>query len=465
MERVGILIVAYGSREVAMVDAFSRSNSYGVEFYIVDRQRNPFNEKMAEGHIVVPDLNVDAIAKFARRHRSKIDFGIVGPEAPIISGLRDRVEGETDIPIIGPTQRYALEVSKVRQRLLLQEVAPEVNPRFRVFNPQDYREKGRGELIRGLKAWIETLGGVGGCVIKPDRPGFGKGVGVGGEHFFTTEQAIGHFLSLYMDGRERVIVEEKIEGEESSFQAWCDGKRLSVLPETRDYKRAFDGDKGPNTGGMGSYKDTEDLLPFMVQEDREEEIRIVNRIFKELRSGESNPELRGMPFYVAVAHTGKGPKFFEINSRPGDPEIQCLLPVLCDDFVDICFRMIDGRLSSIKHESQAAVVTYVVPDVYPGKDRRVREVDLSEAYGLRKRYGDQIKVYPASMGLRDGKTYALTSRTVCIVGIADDLQTAREISLEGVKAVKGEALRYRKDIASRGHIKRSVEHMKRLRGR
>ncbi|NIO37603.1 phosphoribosylamine--glycine ligase, partial [Candidatus Bathyarchaeota archaeon] len=119
------------------------------------------------------------------------------------------------------------------------------------------------------------------------------------------------------------------------------------LPETRDYKRAFDGDKGPNTGGMGSYKDTESMLPFMTLEDREKEIEIMNEIFKELKGKGSNPELRGIPFYDAFIHTNTGPKILENNSRPGDPEIQNLLPILKDDFVDVCFKILDGRLRRV----------------------------------------------------------------------------------------------------------------------
>ncbi len=465
MGRVGVLVVAYGSREAAMVDAFSRSTEYSPEFYIVDRQRNPFNLKTAREHIVVPNLNVEAIVEFAKKHQHSIDFGIVGSENPIINGVRDVIERETSIPVIGPTQRFALEASKVRQRLLLQEVAPEVNPKFRVFSPSDYQDKSRDRIIGDIQEWIEALGGTDRCVIKPDRPGFGKGVGVGGEHFLTIEQALDHFFSIYGDGHERVIVEERIEGEESSLQVWCDGKRLIILPETRDYKRAFDGDSGPNTGGMGSYKDSGELLPFMTQQDRDREVVIVERLFKKLSGRWGNPELRGMPFYVAIAHTEKGPKVFEINSRPGDPEVQCLLPILSEDFVEICLRMIDGNLSSAAHHSQATVATYVVPDVYPGKDDRVREVDLSRAYGLAAKHGDRMRVYPASMEERNGRTYALTSRTLCVVGIANDLVEARAISMEGVKAIRGEALRHRTDIASSEHIAKSVEHMRRLRER
>jgi len=467
MEKIGILIVSYGSREAAMVDAFSRSENYAVEIYVADKQRNPFNVEKAKRHVVIPDLNIEEICKFAKKYEDRIDFGIVGPEKPIIDGLRDVVEKETRIPMICPTKRYAIEGSKVAQRYLFRKVAPEVNPKFKIFDPKDYSSL--EEVRKKVYAWLDELDNR--VAVKPDSPAAGKGVGVWGDHFNTREQIFDHFLANYEHGP--VIIEEKIEGEESSFQAFCDGKHVIPLPETRDYKRAFDGDKGPNTGGMGSYKDVDDLLPFMTKADREKEIEIMEKIFKELRGKGSNPELRGIPFYGAFIHTGRGPKILENNSRPGDPEIQNLLPIMKDDFVDVCFKIIDGNLTRVEFKEKATVVTYKAPPNYGGyidafpervdKGDIDKPVDLSEAHRLSKKYGGNIRIYPASMELKEGKTYALKSRAVCVVGVADDIQKARELSLEGIKAIKGGALWHRNDIASKEHIERSVRHMEKLR--
>jgi len=269
-------------------------------------------------------------------------------------------------------------------------------------------------------------------------------------------------------------VEEKIEGEESSFQAFCDGKHLVPLPETRDYKRAFDGDKGPNTGGMGSYKDARDWLPFITPIDREKEIEIMERIFRKLRGRGSNPDLRGMPFYDAFIHTGRGPMILENNSRPGDPEIMNLLPIMKDDLVDVCFKILDGNLKRVEFEDDAVVVTYKAPpnyggymDVFPhlvNSGEVGKPVDLRGAHKLGEKYGAKIRVYPGSMELRNGETYALKSRAVGVVGIGDTIQSAREISLEGIGTIKGGSLWYRRDIASKEHIQKSIDHMKRLRG-
>src|SRR5512135_1524719 len=102
MEKIGVLVVSYGAREAAMVDALSRSKNYKVELYIADKQRNPFNVEKAAKHVVIPDLNVEAICKFAQANKSKIDFVIVGPEKPIIEGARDQIEKTTGIPVICP---------------------------------------------------------------------------------------------------------------------------------------------------------------------------------------------------------------------------------------------------------------------------------------------------------------------------------------------------------------------------
>ena len=468
MEKVGILVVSYGARAVAMVDAFKRSTNYDVELYIADKQRNPFNVKRAVKHVVIPDLNLEKICEFAEANKNKINFVIVGPEKPIINGVRDLVEKRTSIPVICPTKEYAIEASKVAQRLLFQEIVPEANPRFKIFSPEDY--KSREQVKKTVYMWLDELENK--AVVKPDKPAAGKGVGVWGDHFTTREQLFEHFLANFQHGP--VIIEEKVEGEESSFQAFGDGKHLVPLPETRDYKRAFDGDRGPNTGGMGSYKDTGDVLPFMSDADRAKEIEIVREIFERLKAADKTA-LRGIPFYLAFIHTGKGPKILENNSRAGDPEIQNILPILKDDFVDLCFKILEGNLTRVEFEKAATVLTYKVPPNYGGyssifpdlvkKEEIDMPVNLTKAYELAEKYHERIHVYPASMELRNSETYALKSRAVCVVGVGESIEAARQFSLEGMKAIKGGALWHRTDIASKQHIEKSVKHMQELRRR
>jgi phosphoribosylamine--glycine ligase len=467
MEKVGILVVSYGSREAAMVDAFARSTDYKVELYVADKQRNPFNIRRATKHVVIPDLSIEEICKFAETNRDRIDFGIVGPEKPIIDGIRDMIEERTEIPIICPKKEQAIEGSKVRQRLSFQQITPEVNPRFRIFNPKEYPSV--AAVKKAVNGWLDELENM--AVVKPDKPTAGKGVGVWGDHFTDSEQLFEHFLSNYQYGT--VIIEEKIEGEESSFQAFSDGKHLAPLPDTRDYKRAFDDDKGPNTGGMGSYKNVGSVLPFLTINDRAKELEIAQKIFDKWRKdAQDDTALRGMPLYTAFMH-GKKTKILENNNRPGDPEIMNILPVLRHDFIDVCFSILEGNLTHVDVENQATVATYKVPPGYGGYAEAFPElantaemggaVDLTEAYALTAKFGDRIRIYPAAMEQRGSQAFALKSRTVCVVGIDSSIEEARRISLEGIQAIKGGGLWHRNDIASPQHIEKSAKTIEDLR--
>jgi phosphoribosylamine--glycine ligase len=249
-----------------------------------------------------------------------------------------------------------------------------------------------------------------------------------------------------------VLIEEKVPGEESSCMGFCDGKHFIPLPDTRDYKRAFDDDRGPNTGGMGSYKDVADYLPFLTVADREAELMLARKVFNGWKKKiPDDTALRGVPLYLAFMHTGKGIKILEINSRPGDPEIMNLLPIIADDFVDVCLRMVDGDLKGVSMEKSATVLTYKVPadyggyaNTYPDKVDKVvvnTPVDLIKAEALTEKFGDKIRIYPGSMEVRDdGKNYPLKSRAIGILGIGESIEEARQISQEGHKAITGGGL-------------------------
>jgi phosphoribosylamine--glycine ligase len=271
-----------------------------------------------------------------------------------------------------------------------------------------------------------------------------------------------------------VIIEEKVPGEESSCMGFCDGKHFVPLPDTRDYKRAFDDDRGPNTGGMGSYKDAKDYLPFLTAADRKAELALASKVFNGWKKKiPDDTALRGVPLYLAFMHTGKGIKILEINSRPGDPEIMNLLPIIKDDFVDVCLKMAEGKLDGVAMEKSATVLTYKVPpdyggftEAFPGKIDKAQiggPVDLSKAEALTKKFGDKIRIYPGSMEVRDGKNYALKSRAIGILGIGDSIEEARTISQAGAKAITGGGLWNRTDVASKAHIAKSVKRMEQLR--
>ncbi|MCL2134917.1 MAG: hypothetical protein FWH37_05105 [Candidatus Bathyarchaeota archaeon] len=470
METVGVLIVSYGARETAMVDVLVRSRKYKVELYIADKQYNPFNVQYATKHVVIPNLDIQVINKFAQTYKNKLDFVIVGSEKPIIDGLRDLIETETGIPVVCPKKAYAIEESKVKQRLLFQEIAPEANPRFKIFDPENYDDK--NQVKTDVYKWLDELDNQ--AVVKPDKPSAGKGVGVWGDHFVNREELFEHFMSNFQYSA--VIIEEKVEGEESSCMAFCDGKHFIPLPDTRDYKRAFDDDKGPNTGGMGSYKDVDDKLPFLTTIERENEVTLANKVFNGWSEQIGDKmALRGVPLYLAFMHTGKGIKILEINSRPGDPESINVFPIIKDDFVDVCYKMIEGNLLNVELNKAATVLTYKVPPYYGGYmdfyiDKVVKSdidtaVDFTEAYKLTEKYGDAIRIYPGSMELRNGRNYALKSRAVGVLAIGESIEEARKISQEGAKAISGGGLWNRTDIAAHHHITKSIRHMEELRNK
>jgi phosphoribosylamine--glycine ligase len=457
---VGILGISYGSRFACMADSLSRSDQ-DVKLFIADRQANPFNMKKVEEtggkHVVIPDLNVGDITKFAKKHENEIEFGILGPEAPGMNGIRNIIEKETKIKMICPTVEYFIERSKVEQRRLIEEIIPSANPRFRVFNPNDYGSE--SGVKNDVYRWLDEIGDE--VAVKPDAPATGKGVGVWGDHFTSRESLFEDYFSPNFE-KGAVIVEEKLEGEEFSLQFVSDGEHLVPTPAVRDYKRAFDWDLGSNTGGMGSYKERGDLLPFMRKADWREALEIGEKIHGKLKGTKRNPGVRGI-LYMAYMTTKDGVKVLEINSRWGDPEAMNILPILKNDFVDVCFEILDSKLKKLDFEDKATVVTYAVPLEYGGyaSYSGQKKVDLSRAEKLKEKYGGNLRIYPGSMEVRNGENYALGSRTVAVVGIADTLEKAREISMEGIRKIDG-PLRHREDIALSEYINRSKKHMKKI---
>ena len=458
---VGILGISYGSRFACIAETLARSETK-VKLFIADRQRNPFNVRLCQQtggeHVVIPGLEVPKIVEFAKKHENEIDFGILGPEGPGIEGVRDAVESQTRIKMICPTQRYFIERSKVEQRELIDRAFPQANPRFKIFDPSHLQSEREAE--EEFHQWLDEIGEQ--VAIKPDAPATGKGVGVWGDHFNSREEAFREFFLPNLK-KGKVIVEEKIEGEEFSLQFLTDGRNLIPTPAVRDYKRAFDWDLGPNTGGMGSYKDKGELLPFMTRQDWERAIEIGESVHQALKGKESNPEIRGV-MYVGYIIGRDGVKILEINSRWGDPEVMNVLPLLRQDFVEVCFRWLEGRLPRLDFEELASVVVYATPLTYGGYATYTgpAKVELGEAEKLRERFGDRLRIYPGSMELREDGCYTLRSRTVACVGIGENLQEAREIAYSAIRKIDG-PLRHREDIALPEYIQRSIERLRKLR--
>ncbi|MDE1854581.1 MAG: hypothetical protein KGI38_12665 [Thaumarchaeota archaeon] len=457
MDRVGILVVSKCLSSPPIVDAFSRSQKHRCDFYVVEKQANPFNLARAKVHAIVPDLNLRDIARFAKRHSTSIDFGFADTEDFVVQGGRDVLEEEAGVKVVSVTKEYALEGSKAGQRLLFERICPAFNPRFKVFDPAEY-----GDVERAVSDFRRWAGEVRSVVIKPDAPARGAGVGVGGNDFRTEDEMTSFFRGVYSKGK--VLVEEKVEGEESSFQAFSDGKHFVPAPMTRDYKRAFDEDKGRLTGGMGSFRDDRSYLPFVGSSEWEAVVRAEDSAFRKWKGKGSKPGLRGIVLYDALMHTGKGFKVLERNSRGGNTEFVNLLTTLEDDFVDVCFRILDGSLKGMRFRREASVVTCAVPLAYGTGDKNPggQEIDIAKANRLVKEHPDEYRVYPMDLRLDGGRTMSGTSRSVAAVGLGEAVGQARERSLEVVKSIVG-PVRWREDIASRKDLDKRATHLNSLR--
>jgi phosphoribosylamine--glycine ligase len=350
------------------------------------------------------------------------------------------------IPAMGPTKSLArLETSKSFTRNLVSKYNIPGNPQFKVFTSMD-----------GVDKFLNSLDGI---VLKPDGLTGGKGVLVQGDHFSTEAEAL-KLCSQILKDSSSVIVEEKFDGEEFSLQCLCDGKTVVGTPLVQDHKRRFDGDRGPNTGGMGSYSLPDHSMPFLKPSDIEEGLEITRQVAAALLKETGSP-YKGVMYGGFIA-TKNGAKLLEYNARFGDPEAMNILPLLRTDFVDICKHIIDGTLDQLKieFEQKATVCKYVVPKGY-GLPSDHPDAASSKA---KIEVGDvgKARLYYSSVDMREDGLYLSSSRAIGIVGIADTLDAARKIAEEGVKAVKG-PIAYREDIGTDALIQKRIEHMRKIR--
>jgi len=457
MERVGILIVSKCLSASALIETFARSTNYLPEFFIAERQLTPQSARKNTVHQVIPELGVREVAEFARKYRSRISFGMTDTEDFVIGGGRDIVEKESGVPMLCVDREHAVERSKADQRLLFDDLFRGANPRFAVFDPRKY--KSERAAIASFKRFASEIKEP---VIKPDAPARGAGVGVWGNDFVTENEMLAFFRNVYSKGR--VVVEERVTGEESSFQAFSDGRHFIVAPQTRDYKRALDGDQGRLTGGMGSYRDAKLHLPFLRPSEWDSVVSAEERAFARWRGRGSNPGLRGFVLYDALMHTGSGFKILERNSRGGNTEQISVLTTIEDDFVDVCLRMVEGSLKSIRFAKNASVVTCAVPREYgtsQSASSRPERIDITAAQALQTETLG-LGIFPMDVRLEGGLTWTGGSRSIAVAGTAQTLEGARMISAMGVGAIKG-PLRSRSDIGSPESVKKSIERMRALR--
>jgi phosphoribosylamine--glycine ligase len=256
-----------------------------------------------------------------------------------------------------------------------------------------------------------------------------------------------------------VLIEEKMVGEEFTLQAFCDGKVAVPMPAVQDHKRAYEGDVGPNTGGMGSYSQADGLLPFLSSDDFENAVLTCQKIVEAMRR--EGHEYKGT-LYGQFMLTPYGIKIIECNARFGDPEAMNVLPLLEADYLDICESIIDGTLAkkNINFAKKATVCKYVVPRGYGEKPIAGAEIIIDEN-GIAK---TGAELFYASVNEEGGKVYTTTSRALALVGIANTIEKAEKIAERSLEFVKGEDIYVRHDIGKRESIERKVRRLHELLG-
>jgi phosphoribosylamine--glycine ligase len=287
-------------------------------------------------------------------------------------------------------------------------------------------------------------------------------VQVYGDHFHDVEGAKAYVRSVFAGnvGGGCVQFEELARGEEYTVMAFTDGTTLLPMPAVQDHKRLLDGDKGPNTGGMGSYSQADGLLPFLTREEYDDSVRILQGLVDALRA-DKTPYVGTI--YGQFMLTVDGPKVIEVNARFGDPEAMNVLHLLESDYVALLEAMATGTLASqqARFRPAATVVKYVVPKGYgEGTPEAGRHVEIDE-FNIRRVRG---MAYFGSIELKPmGGLATLTSRTLGILGEGPTIAQANAVCEASLRHVSGQGLFVRHDIGSDALIAQRVQHMDQLR--
>lgn len=436
---MNILIIGSGAREHAIAVALHRSPQEP-SIFCCGTSVNPGIKQMSHQYWVGDITDVDTIVAMAKEWR--IGLAIIGPEAPLERGLADAF-WRASIPTVGPKQKLAkIETSKAFARDLMQKHNIPGLPRYRAF----YEFTGVPEFLVEL--------GEGNYVVKANGLMGGKGVKVAGDHLKSIDEAINFCKEILLHGQ-TLVIEEKLIGQEFSFMAFCDGEHIIPMPIVQDHKRAFVDDKGPNTGGMGSYSDMNHSLPFLTEGDIQKAWEINEAVFKAL-SKELNDKYIGV-LYGSFIATKDGVYVIEYNARFGDPEALNVLSILESDFVALCQALVTGNLTNehANFSKQATVCKYAVPNGYPDAPVKDAIIDICAVK-------NKSRLYFASVNAVDGTIYATGSRTAAYVGVADSISAAEEIAEKEIRGIDG-PLYHRDDIGTDKLIRYRVDEMRRLR--
>ena len=430
-----VLLVGGGGREHAIAESVARSKK-NPELFAAMSKKNPGIAHLCKEFLLIKETDPEVV-DFATKNN--IELAIIGPETPLAAGISDLL-WDAGIPVVGPRRQAAqIEFDKAWTRDFMKKHMIMGNPGFKVFQKGD--EGGTDEFI-------DELGDV---VIKPAGLTGGKGVRVMGDHF-GIEGAKTYAKEVLKN--DDLVVEERLIGEEFTVQAFVDGKNLAFAPCVQDHKRAYDGDKGPNTGGMGSYNDSKDILPFMKESDYADAKKIMASTVQAIKK-ETGVPYQGI-LYGQFMATAKGISVIEFNARFGDPEAMNVLPILENDFLDVCSGIVNGTLDKItvRFKKQATVCKYAVPAGYPDNPSKDSIVEIGDMKG-------SILFY-SSVYEKDNKIYTTGSRAFGVLGIANTIKEAEIKAQSGLLTLKG-TLHSRRDIGTEELIQKRIQHMKELR--
>lgn len=368
----------------------------------------------------VPATDIPALVALAEGLR--VDLTVVGPEAPLAAGIVDAFRAR-GLRIFGPTQAAAeLESSKVFAKTLLRRHGiPTAG--FEVFSTPV-------EALTYVRRQNRPL------VVKADGLAAGKGVIVAADAR-EAEQAVIDLMArrAHGDAGRRVLIEDRLEGPEVSVLAFVSGRRVYPLLPARDYKRALDGDRGPNTGGMGAIAPARVSLADLAQ--------VVDEVLEPVASAMVDA---GRPYtgilYAGLMITADGPRVLEFNCRFGDPEAQVILPLLEGDLAEAMTAALDGGDPQLRWRDGAAVCVVIASRGYPGS----HETGL-QIHGLDDAGGD-VLVFHAGTAVRGGRVVSAGGRVLNVVGTGMSLEEARATAYAGLSRISFEGMQFRTDIGS-----------------